>query len=58
MDSPLDQPGCPLPPVRLQPLHLLADLVGALGEQPDQLLGQALELPVAVLVGRRPLHAK
>ena len=24
------------------------DLVGALGEQPDQLLGQALELPVAV----------
>ena len=56
LDSPLDQPRCPLPPLGLEPLHLQVDLVGALGEQPDQVLGHALQLPVAVPVGHRPLH--
>jgi hypothetical protein len=54
MDGPLDQPGGPLPPRSLQPLHLQVDLAGALGEQPDQVLRQALELPVAVGVRRCP----
>ena len=55
VDGPLDQPRRPLPTVRLEPFHFQVDLVGAFGEQPDEFLGQALELPVAVLVGRRPL---
>ena len=56
LDGPLDQPRCPLPPVRGQPVELGVDLAGALGEAADQLLGHALELPVAVGVRRRPLH--
>jgi hypothetical protein len=57
LDGPLDQPRRPLLSVRLKPLDLQVDLLCPLGEQPDQLLGQALELAVAVPVGRRPLHA-
>ena len=45
VDGPLDQPRCPLPTVRRQPVHLQVDLVGALGEPPDQLLGHALAAP-------------
>jgi hypothetical protein len=56
MDGPLDQPGCPLPPRGLQPLHLQVNLAGALGEQPHEVLGQALELPVAMGVRSCPLH--
>jgi hypothetical protein len=58
MDGPLDQPRCPLTSVRLQPLNLQVDLVGPLGEGPQQLTGHALEFAVAVAVGRRPLHPK
>ena len=32
LDSPLNQPRCPLPPLSLQPLHRQVDLLGALGE--------------------------
>jgi hypothetical protein len=55
MDGPFDQPGCPLPPVRLEPLHLQVDLAGALGEGPHQVLGQALELAVPMGVRCCPL---
>jgi hypothetical protein len=58
LDSPLDQPRCPLPPILDQPVELGVDLAGALGELPNQVLGQALELPVTVAVCRRPLHPK
>jgi hypothetical protein len=58
VDGPLDQPRRPLPPIRLEPLDRQVDLAGALGEQPDQLLGHATELPVAMGVRRRPLHAQ
>jgi hypothetical protein len=58
LHRPLDQPRRPLPSVRLEPLDLQVDLVGPLGEQPDELLGQALELAVAVPVGRRPPHTQ
>jgi len=55
MDGPFDQPGCPLPPRGLQPLHLQVNLAGTLGEQPHEVLGQALELPVPIGVRWRPL---
>jgi hypothetical protein len=55
MDGPLDQPGCPLPPRGLQALHLQVNLVRSLGEAPQQLPGQALELPVPIGVRWRPL---
>jgi hypothetical protein len=42
LHCPLDQPGCPLPPLGFQSLDLQVDLIGALGEQPDQVLGHAL----------------
>jgi hypothetical protein len=56
MHGPLDQPRGPLPTRALQPLHLQVNLAGTLGEQPQQLLGQALELPVAVGVRSCPLN--
>jgi hypothetical protein len=56
LDSPLDQPRCPLPPVGGQPVQLQVDLTGALGEDMHQVLGHSLELAVAVGVRRRPLH--
>jgi hypothetical protein len=56
VDGPLDQPGCPLPPRGLQPLHLQVDLAGALGEQPHEVFGQALQVPVPMGVRCCPLH--
>jgi hypothetical protein len=56
VDGPLDQPGCPLPTVRGQPVELGINLAGALGEGPHQPLRHALELAVAVGVCRCPLH--
>jgi hypothetical protein len=56
VDGPLDQPRGPLPPVCLHPYDFQVDLVGPLGEQPDQLLGQALQLAVAVAICCRPRH--
>jgi site-specific DNA recombinase len=58
LDGPLDQPRCPLPPVRDQPVQLSVDLPGALGEAADQRLGHPLELPVAMAVRGRPLHSE
>jgi hypothetical protein len=58
LDGPLDQPRCPLPTVRDQPVQLVVDLVGALGEAADQLLGYPLELPVAIGVRWRPFDSK
>jgi hypothetical protein len=56
VDGPLDQPRGPRPPGGLQPLHRQVDLIRPLGEQPNEVLGHALELPVAMPVGRRPRH--
>jgi hypothetical protein len=56
MDGPLDQPRRPLPSGGLQALEFQVNLVAALGETPHQLVGHPWELPVAVPVGRRPLH--
>jgi hypothetical protein len=55
LDGPLDQPRCPLPTVRGQPVELDVELVGALGEATDQRLGYPLELSVAMGVRWRPL---
>jgi hypothetical protein len=56
VDGPLDQPRRPLPTVRGQPVELGVDLAGALGETADQILGDSLELEVAMDVRGRPLH--
>jgi hypothetical protein len=56
LDGPFDQPRCPLPTVCSQPIDLGVDLADALGEGPDQILGHALELAVAMGVRGRPLH--
>jgi hypothetical protein len=58
VDGPLHQPGRPRPSGRLQPFDLQVDLVAALGERPDEVLGHPLELAVAVPVGRRPLDSE
>jgi hypothetical protein len=58
LDSPLDQPRCPLPTIRDQPVQLGVDLAGALGEAVHQVLGHALEFAVAVAVSCCPLHPK
>jgi hypothetical protein len=42
LHGPLDQPRRPRPPVGGQPVDLGVDLVGALGEPPGEVLGQAL----------------
>jgi hypothetical protein len=56
LHRPFDQPWCPLPAVRQQPVQLGIDLTGALGEQPDQRLGHPGQLAVAVAVRWCPLH--
>jgi hypothetical protein len=55
---PLDQLRRADPTVRLQAFDLGIDRVGALGEHPHQLLGDARELAVAVGVRSGPRHLK
>jgi hypothetical protein len=56
LNGPLDQPRRPLPTVRDQPVQLGVDLVGALREAANQLLGHSGQLAVAVAVRCRPFH--
>jgi hypothetical protein len=54
LDGPLDQPRRPLPTVPCQFPDNLVDLVGALREPTDQVLGHPLQLPVAVAIHSTP----
>jgi hypothetical protein len=58
LDGPLNQPRGPLPTGGLEPLHLQVNLTRSLGEGSQKLLGQDLELPVAMDVRWRPLRPK